>query len=286
MHSGDAMGTTNRKPSWGGAALVLGAALVFACGNTQKPGGTTSEAGVGNGGSEGDQLEPCGVESLAKLCGQSTCPGSPDDVKPFCGNQFSSATRSATACGGTVVSQNYGLGWDKYYFDETGKLVGVLIMSDVGHQCADGRASFVRQYGETCAVSGEPEDLCQGAPGCNQAEVCGTGGPSFRDCPADLDSFDDVHCDSALHYEMAASSCSAGTIVTVSDGVATVQYTFDEFGELAGTLATDDSSHRCWGMPCEPDGEVEVLCPGSGGAPATDAGGAGGLAAGGASGSP
>lgn len=273
--------------SWGVPATLLGTSLVFACGSTEKSGRTTSEAGAGGGDAPTKgQLEPCGVEDLAQYCAKSSCPSSPQDVVPFCPNDdIRGTTRSATECDGTVVSVNFGLGRDDYYFDERGVLVGLKISSDVGHQCPDGTSAIVTEYGETCAAVGEPEDVCEGAPGCNQAEVCGTGGPVFRECPADLDSIYDMQCERGLHYEATGSSCDAGgTVVSVSNGVATVQYTFDASGQLVGTVASDDSpAHRCWGKPCEPYDDVEVLCSGEGGSPATDAGGAGGSGVGGAS---
>lgn len=275
---------TKRTRSLGVGAMVLGAAFAFACGNTEKPGKPAQQAGADAGGAAPDDDSPCDLGEIEERCELIDCPTSPEEVTPACTS--ASTRRFSTECGGTAIIIQQGLGQQGYFFDREGKLIGLSTMTDKVMTCDDGHTSFSTIVGEICRAVGSPEDVCEGAPGCNQAAVCGTGGPSFRDCPDDLGSFDDVQCDSALHYETAASSCSSGTIVTVSDGAATVQYTFDEFGELAGTLASDDSSHRCWGMPCEPDGEVEVLCSGAGGAPATDAGGAGGMAAGGAGGSP
>lgn len=263
--------------------MVLGAALVFACGATEKPGGSRAEAGAGSGGSPTNgQFEPCAIEDLAQHCASSSCPESPDDVVPFCANDdFRGTTRSATECGGTLVSINYGLGYTDFYFDQDGALVGIVSLSDVGRECSDGHSTLVTQFGETCAAVGEPEDVCEGAPGCNQTEVCGDTGVAFYPCPGDLADFE-ANCSYARRVERYDSTCG-GTIVIADANERVERFTFDQEGKLVGTDANGEMGrHQCWGKPCAPEGPAEVLCTNAGGAPATDAGGAGGSDSGGA----
>lgn len=266
----------------GSSALLLAGAAALACANSEG-GGSHQQAGAGQGGASGSGLwVPCEVLDLATQCAQSGCPESPEDVVLFCTNDFGT-TRSATDCGGTVVSKDFGLGKTNYYFDDMGALMGLSISSDQTRECADGRLTLITQYGEICASLGEAEDLCLAAPTCSQAAVCGETGPGFHPCPSPLDEFE-PDCRYAELIERYASSCG-GTVIVASQQRISQSFTFDEEGNLSGTDATNHQNvHQCWGKPCEPEGEAEVLCTNQGGAPATAEGGAGGTDAAGAGG--
>jgi hypothetical protein len=260
----------------GSSALLLAGATALACANTGEGGGREQQAGAGQGGAAGNGLWiPCEALELATQCAQSSCPESPEEVVPFCTDDFRGTTRSATDCGGTVVTKDFGLGKTNYYFDDMGALMGLSISSDKGRECADGRVTLVTQYGEICASLGEAEDLCLAAPSCSQGAVCGEAGPGFHPCPGALDEFD-PDCRYAELIERYASSCG-GTVIVARQQHVSQSFTFDEEGNLSGTDATNEqNSHQCWGTPCEPEGEAEVLCTNQGGAPATGEGGAGG----------
>lgn len=267
-----------RPRTWGlaSSALLLAGAVALACANTSERSGSEQQAGTGHGGVSGEGLwVPCDALDLAAQCAMSSCPESPEDVVPFCTNDFGGTTRSATDCGGTVVSKDFGLGKTNYYFDDMGALMGVSISSDDIRECPDGRETLITQYGEICASLNDAEDLCLSAPGCNRAAVCGEAGPGYYPCPGPLDEFE-PDCRYAELIERFASSCG-GTIIVASQQRLSQSFTFDEEGKLSGTDASgDQNAHQCWGKPCEPEGEAEVLCTNMGGASASTEGGAGG----------
>jgi len=258
------------------SALLLAGTVALACANTSARSGSEQQAGTGHGGASGKGLwVPCEALDLATHCAESTCPESPEDVVPFCTNDFRGTTRSATDCGGTVVSKDFGLGKTNYYFDDMGALMGLSISSDEVRECSDGRETLITQYGEICASLSDAEDLCLAESGCNRAAVCGEAGPGFYPCPSQLDEFE-PDCRYAELVERFASSCG-GTVIVASQQRLSQKFTFDEEGNLSGTDATDDQNvHQCWGKPCEPEGEAEVLCTNQGGAPPSTEGGAGG----------
>lgn len=261
--------------------LACGFMLVVAasCEGTSSEGAEQGEGGAGAGGAPPDPFQvPCEIGDLAEYCADRSCPESPDDVQPVCSAR-ARTTRSDTDCDGTVVSIQRGLGWTSYYFDATGALMGIHTTSDKGTECADGHTTLVRQQGEICAFVGTSEDLCP-AP-CNTDVACENVGVSVVDCPEDLASFEPL-CKSGAFTAQYESSCG-GTIIEVG-AVAHVQtFTFDESGALVGTVLLGDVGDRsCWGVPCEPTGERDLLCIGDGGGGGGEGGDAGSGGAGGA----
>jgi hypothetical protein len=141
--------------------LISALLLASACGQTERDEGTKSEdppKAVAPG-------QECNHYSLSEYCESRICPANEaeaeDEALRNCPTGVGGFVthRQPTTCGGTALG-----GFAGYrFFDAEGKLLGATVTLDVGSNgCGDGVPGMGKTmvYGEVCALTGEPVNLC------------------------------------------------------------------------------------------------------------------------------
>lgn len=240
-----------RQALWG-LGLALGCSLV-GCGGSSARGSDVDTTGTG-----GSEPEPCKLHPLSAICPSSAqCPTAPDDVPLVCNSTYQETTSAATECGGTVVHVNYGLGGAFWYFDDSGKLVGVRSVSDTGPRCGD--SVGVTTYGEICSAIGQEEDRCLAA--CtNQAPLLEDGAMLTEE---NYD-FDGLCAEETTWQVTQAATVCGGKLYEVSRSDGSFErYCFDDAARLIGRSYQGSQGGKppdVVGATCQPGGPEQPLC--------------------------
>jgi hypothetical protein len=249
------------------ATLAIGGALAsWACSDhsaelpRRGAGAPTAGAG-GQGGARDDDSSGCTVGDAESHGSDLTLA----QLEADCG--VLELTSYRTSCGGTYVESDGGVTLATWLFDADGKLIG-------GSYEDEGTCS---SWGSTtCTSVGIGRPLCGENGPCVTHTSCAEWGANFH-CPEQLDDVSIICGFAEVELDRYTSDCG-GTLVKASNGVQTVDYSFDAEGILIGVSAIGDVGD-CdqWGTRCEPVGTAErVFCDAPGGGGEGGVGGAGG----------